>query len=140
VYATHEGLPARWEDDPNTVWMANKAIINDIRQFATANNYHGFLVDLGPSSTGRLQRTLLGYPLYSNSHMDGVIATGNDDVLILGAFDQFVIVDRIGASVEFVPLLFNTANNLPGGQRGWLMHWRVGSDSIVDDAFRVLRV
>jgi HK97 family phage major capsid protein len=140
VYATHEALPARWEEDSSLAWMANKAIINDIRQFATANNYHGFLVDLAPGSTGRLSRTMLGTPLYSNSHMDGAIGTTDDDILILGAFDQYVVVDRIGAAVEFVPLLFNTANNLPGGQRGWLMHWRVGSDSIVDDAFRVLRV
>jgi HK97 family phage major capsid protein len=140
VYAVANDLPARWEEDPSTVWVMNKAILNLTRQFATSDNYHGFLVDLAPGSTGRFGRTMLGYPVYTSSDMDSALGTANDDILILGAFDNYVLVDRLGASVEFVPLLFNTSNNLPGGQRGWLMHWRVGADSILDDAFRILRV
>jgi HK97 family phage major capsid protein len=140
VYAVANDLPARWEEDSSTAWVANKAIINLTRQFATSDNYHGFMVDLAPGSTGRFGRTMLGYPLYSSSDMDSALGTTDDDILILGAFDQYVIVDRIGASVEFIPNLFHTTTNLPSGQRGWLMHWRVGADSILDDAFRVLRV
>ncbi len=141
VYAVTNDLPARWEEDPSTAWVCNKAILNLTRQFATANNYHGFLVDLAPGSTGRFGREMLGYPVYTSSDMDAALGTTNDDILILGAFDQYVIVDRIGASIEFIPNLFDTTSpTVPTGQRGWLMHWRVGADSILDDAFRVLRV
>ena len=140
LYALANDLPARWEEDPSTAIVMNKAILNLTRQFATANNYNGFLVDLAPGSTGRFGRTILGYPTYTSSDMDAALGTTDDDIAVLGAFSNYVIVDRIGASVEFVPNLFHTTTNLPSGQRGWLMHWRVGADSILDDAFRVLRI
>lgn len=134
VYAVHEALPAKHRAAAS--WVANLNIINDIRQFATANNYHGFLTDLA----GDTPRQLLGKPLYESSAMDGAIATGDDDVLIYGDFRNYVIADRVGFTVEYIPHLFATANNLPSGQRGWYAHWRVGADSVNDNAFRVLRV
>jgi hypothetical protein len=52
---------------------------------------------------------------------------------------QFVIVDRPGGmSVEYIPHLFNTANNLPDGRRAWYATWRNGSDVTNADAFRLL--
>jgi len=48
-------------------------------------------------------------------------------------------VDKPGStSVEFIPHFFNTSNNLPDGRRGWYMHFRNGSDSVNDLAFRLL--
>jgi predicted phage gp36 major capsid-like protein len=49
-------------------------------------------------------------------------------------------VDKPGStSIEYIPHLFNTANNLPDGRRGWYMYWRTGADSINDTAFRLLQ-
>jgi predicted phage gp36 major capsid-like protein len=50
-----------------------------------------------------------------------------------------VIADRIGTTVEFIPQLFG-ANRRPTGQRGVFMWFRTGSDSVADNAFRVLNV
>lgn len=134
VYNTIEGLAPRHR--PRASWMADYAIINDIRQFATANNYHGFLTDL----VGDSPRQLLGKPLYENSDMDGTLGTGNDDILIVGDFSKYVIVDRIGFAVELVPHLFATGNNRPDGSRGWYGYWRNGAEPVDINAFRILRV
>jgi len=42
-------------------------------------------------------------------------------------------------TTQFIPTLFNTANNLPDGRVGWYMRWRNGSDSVNDLAFRLLQ-
>jgi predicted phage gp36 major capsid-like protein len=52
---------------------------------------------------------------------------------------QYVIVDRPGdMAVEMIPHLFNTANNLPDGRRGWYATWRNGGDVTNADAFRLI--
>ena len=63
-----------------------------------------------------------------------------DNLLVFGLFDNYLIVDKPGStSIEFIPHLFNTSNNLPDGRRAWYMHFRNGADSINDLAFRVLQ-
>ena len=81
---------------------------------------------------------MLGWELHENSQLDGTIAAGttNDYVLLSGDFDQYIIADRIGTTVEFVQNLFG-ANQRPTGQRGFLMHWRTGADAVITDAFRL---
>lgn len=142
VYKTQQALPARWRGaGSNVAWIAELSTINAMRQFGTANNYHGFLVDLGAGQPSQL----LGYRLFEDSNMDAhsainAAATADNHLLLIGDWNQYLIVDRVGMSVEFIPHLFNTSNNLPDGRRGWYLHWRVGADSLVDGAFRVLNV
>jgi HK97 family phage major capsid protein len=62
---------------------------------------------------------------------------GNDPVLLYGAFESFVIVDRIGTTVELAPNLFGAAGR-PTGQRGLFMWFRTGRYVVVPDAFRLL--
>ena len=69
---------------------------------------------------------------------DGTFGCGANYVLILGAFTDFWIVDRVGRSMALVPPLIATANNRPSGQRGLYAWWRTGSDSVNDRAFRML--
>jgi HK97 family phage major capsid protein len=135
VYATIEALGPRYR--PNASWVANYNILNDIRGFGTANNVHSFSVDL----TAEGIPAVLGKPVYEASDMDGVINAGaHNYVLLVGDFSNYVIFDRIGMSVELVPHLFSTGNNRPSGQRGFYAHWRVGADSVNDDAFTLLNV
>jgi predicted phage gp36 major capsid-like protein len=47
-----------------------------------------------------------------------------------------VIVDRIGTTLELIPNLVG-ATRRPTGQRGALLWFRTGSDSVVDNAFRL---
>jgi HK97 family phage major capsid protein len=72
--------------------------------------------------------------------MDGVInATAENYSLLLGDFSRFVIVDRVGMSVEYIPTLFG-ASQRPTGQRGWYAYWRTGSDVTDGNAFRLLDI
>ena len=132
VYNVQEGLPVKHR--ARASWLANNAIINDIRQFATANNYHGFLTDLA----GDTPRQLLGKPLYEASGMDSSVTT-DAEILVFGDFSKFLIVDRVGLTVEYIPHLFATANNRPSGQRGWYAYWRNSSGVLDANAFRVLQ-
>jgi HK97 family phage major capsid protein len=65
--------------------------------------------------------------------------TALDAEIIVGDFSNFVIVDKPGGmSVDFIPHMFNVANNLPDGRRAWYAYWRSGSNSVNDLAFRLL--
>lgn len=60
-----------------------------------------------------------------------------DYVVLSGDFRQYVIVDRIGTVIEYVPHLFGAAAARPTNQRGFLMHFPTGGDAIITDAFRL---
>ena len=66
-------------------------------------------------------------------------ATADNFLLAYGDWKQFVIVDRIGTTLELVPHLFGD-NSRPTGERGALLWFRTGSDVVVDNAFRILNV
>jgi HK97 family phage major capsid protein len=134
IYAVLAALGPRWR--PSASWVMNTPYVNLIRQFGTANNYHGFTVDLTPQGI----TMVLGKPVYEASDMDAAVGTGTDNAIVLGDFSNFLIADRVGLSVELIPHLFDVTNNRPTGQRGWYAWWRVGADSINDAAFKLLQV
>lgn len=134
IYKVWKALPVRHR--PTASWIGNIDTINRIRQFGTANNYHGYTASLGEGAPDQL----MGRGLYESPDMDGAIGTGTDNTLVVGDFSAYLIADRIGMSVELVPHLFDVTNNRPTGQRGLLAWWRVGADSINDNAFRLLQV
>lgn len=130
VVGLQNALPPRFQ--PRARWMGNLATINEIGSFETANGSLRF-PEVGSGS-------LLRKPLDEASHLAAAgdtAAAGNDNVLIYGDFQQFVIVDRIGSTLELVPHLFG-ANGRPTGQRGALLWFRTGSDVVVPEAFRLL--
>ena len=70
--------------------------------------------------------------------MTGSVAT-TSLMAIFGDFGQFLIVDRVGVSVIYDPLIQGTGGILPSGQAGWFMFWRVGSQLTTVNAFRVMK-
>jgi HK97 family phage major capsid protein len=113
---------------------------NAIRQFDT-NGGSALWEHIG----GGRPSALLGYPAYESSDMDGVLpnaaATADNFGILLGDFKAgYVIVDRVGLSVELVPHLFATANNRPSGQRGFYAHWRTGAEVVNANAIKVLSI
>jgi HK97 family phage major capsid protein len=133
VYALNGALPARYRS--NASWLANNLIYNKIRQFDTAGGA-GLWAYLGDGRPGQL---LMGNVLESEG-VDGTYGSGENYVLVYGDFQHYVITDRIGLTVEFIPHLFHTSNNRPSGQRGWFAYYRTGADSVSDGAFRLLDV
>jgi HK97 family phage major capsid protein len=136
VYTIQGALPARYRK--NASWLANNSIYNLIRKFDTSGG-GGFWTNLNSDRPPQL----MGRNALEAEAMDGSITTTgavSNFCLIYGDFSNYVIADRIGMTVEFIPHMFHTSNNRPSGQRGWFAYYRVGADSVNDGAFRMLDV
>ena len=133
IYNLQNQRSPRFQDQ-NPQWAANLAILNTARQFQTTNGAALVFPALQNDPP-----TLLGQPVHQISNMKATMGggAGNDPILVYGDWSQFVLVDRWPSMLEVVPHLFGP-NRRPTGQRGFLLHSRVGSDVLVDNAFRVL--
>jgi len=133
LYNVEEALPAKYR--ARAQWTANKTIYNDVRQMGTADS-HALWERIGAGQPAQL----LGYNAHEASAQDGSITGGaHNYVLVLGDWDNYVIADRLGMTVELIPHLFG-ANGRPTGQKGWFANVRHGADSVNDGAFRMLNV
>lgn len=130
VYKLDESLAARWA--ANGSWLGHRAIYNKLRQF----DQNG-----GSALWGRLDEArkseLLGRPNYVAEAMASAVAA-DANVLVFGDFSNYVIADRVGTAVEYIPNLFGS-NGRPTGKRGWLTHFRVGADVVNPAAFKLLQ-
>jgi HK97 family phage major capsid protein len=136
VYTLQGALPARYRAGAS--WLANNSIYNLVRRFDTSGGA-GLWTYLGNDRPVEL----LGRPALEAEGMDGTVTTTgavSNFILVFGDFENYVIADRIGMTVEFIPHLFHTSNNRPSGSRGWYAYFRVGADSVNDGAFRLLDV
>jgi HK97 family phage major capsid protein len=130
-------LPDRYK--ANATFVMSYAIANDTAVFANANNWSYFTVDL----TGQIEQ-IRNRPVEFSSYFPGSVATtGTANILVVGDFRNYLIAERVGMSVEFIPHLFQQATagsgvGMPTGQRGWFAYARHGADSVNDLGFRLL--
>lgn len=139
VYNLQRVLPARARMAGPT-WVGSIGTFNKIRQFDTGGG-GSLWTQLGDGTPERL----LGWAAAEHSEVDDVLdldagATADNFVLFVGDWSKYVIVDRVGMTVELIPHLFATGNNRPSGQRGLIGWWRTGAESIDDSSFRVLSI
>lgn len=129
VYKLRRALPPRWR--PRARWAADLSTFDVIETLETSNGSRQFDLSGG---------TLLRRPFHEVSDFPDFTQTAQqtNPLMVYGDFSEFVLVDRIGTTVEFIPHLFGTTNGFPIGARGWFMHWRHGSDVTIDNAFRLL--
>lgn len=132
VYNTSDALRPR--DAAQASWVANKKIFSLARRFDTSGG-SSFWANLGMG----VPNALLGQPIYEASSMTGVVTTGAN-VLLAGNFAEYYIVDRVGMSVIYDPIVKSTGNGRPTGQAGWYAFWRVGADVVDPAAFRLLQL
>ncbi|WP_258177318.1 phage major capsid protein [Streptomyces solincola] len=130
VYKLEEALPPRWREGAH--FLGNKMIYNKIRQFA-ATDGHALWTRIGAGQPAEL----LGYPAHEVSAMSADTTSETVPYLVFGDLKQFLILDRVGMSVELVPHLLGP-NRRPTGQRGLLAIWRNTSRVLVPGAFRAL--
>ena len=132
--ALYQGLPVRHRG--KAAWLTHPVWNLAVQDLGTAvsANYSANLAD-GPS------HTWYGRPVAeSDDAPSAATTTVADNEILFGDFSNYVIVDKPGSfAVEYIPTMFNDANTLPDGSRGWLAHWRNGGDSVNDDAFRMLQ-
>ena len=138
-YALLEALPPRFR--PNGTFVANLAQYNRIRQLDTAGGANIWVQNLqqgiANDASGNVGATFLGKPSYESSVMASVL-TGGSKIMVFGDFRYYIIVDRIGMTVELVPHLFGATNQRPIGSRGLLAYWRNTGKVLSAAAFKVL--
>lgn len=119
----------------NGTFVMNPIYGDAIRQLGTALGA-SYTVDATDMNTERL----LGRPVIETDDAPTTqTTTAKDPEVIFGDFSQYVLVDKPGSlAVQYIPVLFNTSNNLPDGRVGWYATWRHGADSVADEAFAVL--
>lgn len=146
LYNLEEALDARWEG--NASWLAHKSFYNKVRQLATDGTGGSMNNLFSENLANATPRRLLDYPTYRSTAMPSVAsATADSDgfgapagLAIFGDFKQFLIVDRIGMSVEMVPTVLDPTTGRPTGQRGVYTYWMNNSKILIPNAFRRLIV
>jgi HK97 family phage major capsid protein len=136
LYKLWDALPIKYRNRGDRVaWMSSTDVQNEVRNFGTTLGSN-FTVDLTDESIPRL----FGRRYYLNDFMaDFTGTTGASNLLIVGDWQNYLVAQRAGMSVELVPHLLHTSNNRPSGQRGWYAWARLGGDSINDLGFRILQ-
>jgi HK97 family phage major capsid protein len=146
VYGVHNALPPRFRSRAS--WTLNNATADRIRQLDTAGGANLWVQNLqlrsaAQASTmtdGRMGADLLGKPAYEATAQSGTFTTG-EKIGVIGDFNYYKIIDRIGMTIETIPHIFGAAQgNLPTGQRGLFAYWRVGAKVLHANAFRVLKL
>ena len=130
--AVYKAVPARHRRVAH--WLANPTYTLAVKALGTAvsASYSG---DLRDPAAGRIHGLNM---VESDDAPATQTTTALDSEILLGDFSQFVIVDRLGASAEFIPHLFATANGRPTGERGMYFRFRNGSGVVNTNAFRLL--
>lgn len=149
LYAVEAALPPRFRSRAS--WVANQSIYQIIRRFSEdesnnstvlVDNLRGATSAASAPNMGSVGYNLLGKPAYEASTMDSfptTTITADLDIMVYGDFRHYVIVDRIGMSVELVPHMLGS-NRLPTGQRGLMAYWRNSAEVIAPNAFVTLHV
>lgn len=143
LYALEAALAPRAR--PHAQWIANRAMYNIIRGLDTAGGAQlwvriGDQVGNAPAAEGGNGNTglrLLGYPVNELSTMSATVVNSTK-IMILGNFQYFKIVDRVGLTIELVPHIFGATARYPIGQRGFYAYWRNGSKVLDPIGFRAL--
>lgn len=133
IYGLWNQLPQRFRRRGSTAWLSSTDVQNTIRQLGTTDP--NFTVDITQEAIPRL----FGKEYPMNDFMqDDPAGTGTQPLLLVGDFQGYLVAQRAGMTVEFIPQLFDVTNNRPTGQRGWFAWARVGAGVVNPQAFRLL--
>ncbi|MFI6274303.1 phage major capsid protein [Streptomyces sp. NPDC050988] len=133
IYGLWDALPQKYRRRMTTAWLSSTNIQNTIRQLGTTDP--NFTINLTEEAIPRM----FGREYPMNDYMsDFVAGTSTAPLLVVGDFKNYLVAQRAGMQVEFLPMLFDVTNNRPTGQRGWFAWARIGADVINDHGFRLL--
>jgi HK97 family phage major capsid protein len=130
VYALMAALPARFRGPrAQNVWVGNLNVLNSLRNVPAFTGATTSIVnDNGPIPM------ILGKPFLESTSVLGTYTTGNKVLAFMDA-RQYFIVDRVGMSVVYDPVVLGS-NRRPTGQGAWYAFWRVGADVSTATAVR----
>lgn len=138
VYGMENALPPRFRARSSIV--ANRGIYNVVRAIDTAGGAALWLyisqglVSQSPTP-GNTGATLIGRSAWEASAMQATVVNATK-VMVIGDFNYFLILDRIGMNIQSIPFLFGAGQgNLPTGQQGLYAWWRNTSKVLYANAF-----
>ena len=142
IYNLEAKLGPRFRMSPSVGFVANITNINKVRALSPSGAGSSFWATLGDGTPSRLlNHRIEESPSATASTATGTGATGTGSAgLVFGAWDNFLIIDRIGTSMLFEPMIKDTTTGAPRGQQGWFYYWRSGSGVTTPNAFRYLTV
>jgi len=132
IYALDDALAPRHR--ANASFLASKPIYNAVRQLGSDTDGGDLWVRLAAG----LPPELIGYSAREMSEMQTVTTSTTLPFLILGDFQKYLIVDRIGMRVVMDDLVKDPTTNTPTGQRALVAFWWNGGGFIDGNAFRGL--
>lgn len=133
IYNMWARLPQRHRMRGSLAWMSSTVTQNAVRQLGTLDP--NFTINMTVEGIG----ALMGAPYDMNDYFaDFASGTGTQNLAVVGNWDGFLVAQRAGMNIEFVPMLFDVTNNRPTGQRGWFAWARFGSDVVDPTAFQLL--
>ncbi len=140
VYNLEAALGARFRRSPNVGWAANITTINKVRAASPSGAGSSFWATLGDGTPSRLlNHRIEESPSVTSTAGTGTASSGTASAqIVFGAWDNFYVVDRIGMSMLFEPMVKDVTSGTPKGQQGWFAFWRSGSDVSHPNAFRWL--
>lgn len=132
IKALHAALP--YDFRQNATFMANLTTYNAVRTLAEAS---GIPSPYSDPSADRPAKLYGVDALESTAMAVHGTAGGGEKYLLVGDFSQFLIVDKLGMTVEIAPHIMG-ANGRWTGKRAIVAAWRNTSKVLVPSAFRVL--
>jgi HK97 family phage major capsid protein len=139
--AVDAALPVRHRF--NAQWFMNRVNIRKFQAVETAGgrlfggNQYQAVGNINPERTGNTGLKLLGYPVNESPSLP-TATTANIVIGTLLNPDTYVIVDRIGMSIQFIPFLFNSSA-LVTGQAAIYFLYRNTAKPLNVDGGRTLR-
>lgn len=132
LQAVRRGVPVRHRGQ--STFLSNPVYADAVKALGTAVSA-SFSTDATQPNTG----VLLGRPYVESDEAPSTqTTTALDPEILVGNFQQYVIVDKPGStSLEYIPVLFGS-NGRPNGSRGWYMRFRSGANVTDANAFRLL--
>ena len=143
IYNLEAALGPRFRLADSIGFAANITTINKVRAASPSGAGSSFWATLGDGTPSRLlNHTIVESPSLTSAAGTGTASSGTASAqAVFGAWENYYVIDRIGMSMLFDPMLKGTgaSANIPTGSQGWLAFWRVGAGVSTPNAFRWLQ-
>lgn len=128
----YESLPEWARESASCAWLSSTTTQNAVG--ANGADDPTFNLRAGSNREG----ALFGRPYRTSDHFPTFpTAGGTENLIVVGDWSQFVIAERIGLLMEFIPTMIG-ANNRPTSESGYLFWTRAGSAVRNADGFRLI--
>jgi HK97 family phage major capsid protein len=138
IRATFSALPERYQ--LNASWLMSPSMVQAVAALAAPSVTNGLAPhDYVPAGPGQAAR-LLGRPILVSSYAPSFAnaTSGTFNWMVVGDMSRYLVVNRLGTTLELIPQLRSQTTALPTGERSYFYMARWGASLIDDQAFRLL--